>query len=66
MIAYDSNPTRSDTCPSQRTSPMPSNTRISDPAETLMVVDHDPMVCDPETRVLRLEGYTVLAAGGSA
>jgi DNA-binding response OmpR family regulator len=39
---------------------------ISDPAETLLVVDDDPMMRDMETQILRLQGYTVLPAEGAA
>jgi CheY-like chemotaxis protein len=39
--------------------------RISDPARTLLVVDDDPMFRKLESRILRLEGYTVLEAGSA-
>jgi DNA-binding response OmpR family regulator len=44
----------------------PSAARASDPVETLLVVDDDPMVRDLEAQLLRLEGYTVLEAEGAA
>jgi DNA-binding response OmpR family regulator len=61
---HHSHPAPSDAGHSQPTSPFPSNTDISDPAWTLMVVDDDPAVRDLETEILRQEGYTVLAAQG--
>jgi len=44
--------------------PLPPS--ISEPASTVLVVDDDPMVCDVETQVLRLQGYTVLQAQSAA
>ena len=40
--------------------------RISEPAETLLLVDDDLMLRSMETRVLRQEGYTVLEAESAA
>jgi two-component system, cell cycle sensor histidine kinase and response regulator CckA len=51
---------------SQPTYAIPFPARMSDPAETLLVVDDDPMMRDMETQILRLEGYTVLPAEGAA
>jgi DNA-binding response OmpR family regulator len=65
MNTHHSNPTLSDADPAQRTPAFSSNTKIADPAETLMVVDDDPMVRALEVEILRLEGYTVLAAEGA-
>jgi len=48
------------------TSEFPPPARISEPAKTLLVVDDDRMVRDLETRILRLQGYTVLAAESAA
>jgi len=59
-----SNPTSSDGYPLQQWLPFPPNTKISDPARTLMVVDDDPAIRDMETQILRQEGHTVLAAQG--
>jgi DNA-binding response OmpR family regulator len=56
---------RSDTNQSRRAAAFPSVARPSDPAETLLVVDDDPMVRDMEAQLLRLEGYTVLEAEGA-
>ena len=47
-------------------SEFPPPARISEPPKTLLVVDDDPMLRDVETQILRLQGYTVLAAEGAA
>ena len=51
---------------SRATPAFASSARLSEPAETLLVVDDDPMVRDLETQVLRLQGYTVLEAENAA
>jgi len=66
MKTYRSNPMRSD---SRHRLPPDAFTfppKISEPTETLLVVDDDPTVRSLETRLLRLEGYTVLEAEGAA
>ena len=66
MKTYHSNTMWSDSCPSRPTSAFPSSPGISEPTETLLVVDDDPMVRDMETHILRLQGYQVLEADGAA
>lgn len=66
MKTYHSDLIRSDSSHSQPTSLFPSFARISDPVETLLVVDDDPMVRDLEAEILRLRGYKVLEAAGAA
>jgi DNA-binding response OmpR family regulator len=51
--------------PSQAASELPPPARISEPPKTVLVVDDDPMVRDVETRILRVQGYTVLEAEGA-
>jgi DNA-binding response OmpR family regulator len=59
------NMVRSDASQSRPAAAFPSVARPSDPSETLLVVDDDPMVRDMEAQLLRLEGYTVLEAEGA-
>jgi DNA-binding NtrC family response regulator len=66
MKTHQSNLMRSDSSHSRATSAFPSSAKISEPVETLLVVDDDPMVRDVETKILRLQGYTVLKAEGAA
>jgi len=65
MKTYHSNTMRSDSCPSRPISTFPSSPGISEPTETLLVVDDDPMVRDMEAHILRLQGYQVLEAEGA-
>lgn len=44
----------------------PDTSKASEPVETVLVVDDDPILRDLESRVLRLGGYTVLEASGAA
>jgi DNA-binding response OmpR family regulator len=46
--------------------PFPSSLGISDPAPTLLVVDHDPVFREFEARTLGVQGYQVLKATGVA
>ena len=62
MKTHHSNPMRIDLSHSPATSAFASCAEMSDPAETLLVVDDDPMVRELETQILRLQGYTVLEA----
>jgi DNA-binding NtrC family response regulator len=39
---------------------------ISEPTRTLLALEDDPLLRDVETKLLRLEGYTVLEAEGAA
>ena len=52
--------------PSPASSQFPSSARISEPPKTLLVVEDDPQLRDAETRLLRVQGYTVLEAEGAA
>lgn len=61
-----SNQTQSEAGHWQQMPLFPSAATISDPVETLLVVDDDPTVRALETRLLRLRGYTVLPAGDAA
>lgn len=44
----------------------PPPERISEPTKTLLVVDDEPLLRGVETRILRVQGYTVLEAGNAA
>jgi len=50
----------------EATPALPPSSRMSDRAETLLVVDDDPMVLDLEAQFLRMQGYTVLEAENAA
>jgi len=47
-------------------SAFPFVARVSEPPKTLLVVEDDPQLRDAETRLLRVQGYTVLEAEGAA
>jgi CheY-like chemotaxis protein len=64
-MTVKANLTRSDANQSRHDAVFPSNATVSDPLETLLVVDDDPIVRDLESRLLRLQGYTVLEAEGA-
>ena len=49
----------------QPASASPSPATISHPAETLLLVDDEPMVRDVEAQILRQQGYTVLEAASA-
>jgi CheY-like chemotaxis protein len=66
MKTYHSNRTRSEASHWQQMSLFPSAATISDPLETLLVVDDDATIRALETRLLRLRGYTVLQAKDAA
>src|SRR6266496_615632 len=57
---------RADSGHSEPTPARPSSARISDPAETLLVVDDDPLLRDLATQILSLQGYNVLQAESAA
>jgi DNA-binding response OmpR family regulator len=63
---HQSNPMRNDLSNSQATPSFPFCAEISEPIETVLVVDDDPMVRELETHILRLQGYTVVEAQGAA
>jgi CheY-like chemotaxis protein len=50
---------------SEPPSAFPSSARISEPTETLLVVDDDQVVLEAEARLLCRQGYTVLQAEGA-
>jgi hypothetical protein len=66
MKSVQSDLRRNEPIHSSATPAFPSPARISEPTETLLVVDDDPMLRDVETQILRLQGYTVLPAEGAA
>ena len=66
MRTYLSNPMRTNSSQSQPTPASPPSRISSDPAETLLVVDDEPMIRDLEAHILRLNGYTVLQAQDAA
>jgi two-component system cell cycle sensor histidine kinase/response regulator CckA len=66
MRTYRVKPTPADSGQSQPASGSPPSGQSSIPAETLLVVDDEPMVRDLEAHILRLNGYTVLQAQGAA
>ena len=66
MKTYHCNSIASGARSSPPTSPFPFSERISEPPETLLVVDDDHMIRDVETQILRLQGYTVLEAQDAA
>src|SRR5579864_6729282 len=66
MRTYLSNPMRTNSSQSQPTPASPPSRMSSDPAETLLVVDDEPMIRDLEAHILRLNGYTVLQAQDAA
>ena len=60
------NITPSDSCHPPPTSARSAAVRVSPFAETVLVVDDDPMVRDVEAQILRLNGYTVFEAESAA
>jgi len=66
MKTLHSHQLQRDASHSRPTSSFPSSAKISDPVETLLVVDVDPMVRDAETQILRLQEYAVVEAQGTA
>jgi two-component system, cell cycle sensor histidine kinase and response regulator CckA len=66
MKTLQSHQSERDSSHSRPTSPFPPLEKRSEPIETLLVVDDDHVVRDMESRILRLEGYTVLEASGAA
>ena len=57
---------RVDSSSAQPKTPLPCSARVSDPPETLLVVDDDPMVRRFEAKFLTRLGYKVLQADGAA
>jgi two-component system cell cycle sensor histidine kinase/response regulator CckA len=66
MRTYRSNPIQSNSSHFQPESPSPFSAKMCGPAETLLVVDDDPMIRELEAQILRLQGYTVLQAASAA
>ncbi len=60
------NLTQSDSCESPPTPARSASVSVSPLAETVLVVDDDPMVRDVEAQILRLHGYTVFEADSAA
>jgi DNA-binding response OmpR family regulator len=57
---------QSDLIQSRPASAFPSSETVSHPAETLLLVDDEPMVRDVEAQILRQQGYKVLEAASAA
>jgi len=57
---------QSDLIQSRPASAFPSSKSFSHPAETLLLVDDEPMVRDVEAQILRQQGYKVLEAASAA
>ena len=66
MRIYLSNPMQNNSSQSQPTSASTTSRKLSGPAETLLVVDDEPMVRDLEAQILRMNGYMVLRAQDAA
>jgi CheY-like chemotaxis protein len=66
MKAYSPNLRRSGSSTAQPRTPVPCSASVSDPPETLLVVDDDPMVRYVEVELLSRLGYKVLQADGAA
>ena len=66
MEVHPSGLRRIDSSSAQPRTPIPCSARVSDPPETLLVVDDDPMVRQVEVKFLSRLGYKVLQADGAA
>jgi DNA-binding response OmpR family regulator len=66
MEVHPSRLRRIDSISAQPRTPLPCSASVSDPPETLLVVDDDPMVRQFEAKFLSRVGYEVLQADGAA